>query len=41
MDGRIASLFLDAGKSQLTSNHPVFASFANHINVLGVFSFHS
>ena len=41
MDFRIARLFSDAGKSQLTSNHPVFVSFANCINVLDVFSFHS
>ena len=27
------TFFLDAGKSQLTSNHPVFVSFANCINV--------
>ena len=41
MNGRIARSFLDAGKSQLTSNHPVFVSFANCINVLDVFSFYS
>ena len=27
------TFFLDAGKSQLTSNHPVFVSFTNCINV--------
>ena len=41
MDCQIARLFLDAGKFQLTSNHPVFVSFVNYINVLDVFSFHS
>ena len=41
MDCQIASLFLDAGESQLISNHPAFVSFAKCINVLDVFSFYS